>query len=91
MQWSEFCTLISGLMPDTPLGSIIGIRAEKDDETIKNFNPEQRRVYDEWRLKQASLQLQDTEKLNRQMEEMSKMLDFTFGKGTENTQVEEVR
>ena len=35
MTWSEFATLLSGLMPDTPLGQIISIRAEKDLLKIK--------------------------------------------------------
>ena len=43
MTWSEFATLLSGLMPDTPLGQIISIRAEKDKEIIKRFTKDQRR------------------------------------------------
>lgn len=42
MTWSEFATLLSGLMPDTPLGQIISIRAEKDKEVIKRFTKEQK-------------------------------------------------
>ena len=43
MTWSEFATLLSGLMPDTPLGQIISIRAEKDKEIIKRFTKDQKR------------------------------------------------
>lgn len=49
MSWNEFCTLLSGLMPDTPLGRVVSIRAETDPDIIKNFNEEQRRIYNEWR------------------------------------------
>lgn len=35
MSWGEFCSLLSGLMPDTPLGQIVGIRSEKDPKKSK--------------------------------------------------------
>ena len=44
MTWSEFATLLSGLMPDTPLGQIISIRSEKDKEVIKRFTKDQKRI-----------------------------------------------
>ena len=31
MDWIEFTTLLAGIMPDTPLGNIISIRAEDED------------------------------------------------------------
>lgn len=40
-------------MPDTPLGSIVGIRAEKDPEMLKCFNAEQKRIHDEWQSRRA--------------------------------------
>lgn len=48
MSWSEFCSLISGIMPDTPLGQIVSIRAEKDSKRIKEFTKEQKRIRNEW-------------------------------------------
>lgn len=48
MSWSEFCTLLSGLMPETPLGQIVSVRAEKDPKTIAKFSPEQKRIRNEW-------------------------------------------
>ena len=51
MSWNEFCTLLSGLMPDTPLGRVVSIRAETDPDIIKNFNDGQRRIYNEWRAR----------------------------------------
>lgn len=53
MSWSEFCSLLSGIMPDTPLGQIVSIRAEKDSKIIKNFSKEQKRIRNDWRNKQA--------------------------------------
>ena len=53
MTWSEFATLLSGLMPDTPLGQIISIRAEKDKEIIKRFTKEQKRIQSDWKRRQS--------------------------------------
>ena len=51
--WSEFATLLSGLMPDTPLGQIISIRAEKDKEIIKRFTKDQKRIQSDWKRRQS--------------------------------------
>lgn len=48
MSWQEFCSLLSGIMPDTPLGQIVSIRSEKNPKVIKNFTREQQRVRREW-------------------------------------------
>lgn len=53
MTWSEFATLLSGLMPDTPLGQIISIRSEKDKDVIKRFTKEQKRIQNDWRRRQS--------------------------------------
>lgn len=53
MSWSEFATLLSGLMPDTPLGQIISIRAEKDKDVIKRFSKEQKRIQSDWKRRQS--------------------------------------
>ena len=41
MSWDEFCTLLAGLMADTPLGQVVTIRSEDDKEVLKNFTKEQ--------------------------------------------------
>ncbi len=48
MPYSEFCSYLSGLMPDTPLGNIVRIRSEDDKEVLKHFTPEQKRIRSEW-------------------------------------------
>ena len=55
MPWTEFCTLLSGLMHDTPLGQVAAIRAEEDKETLKRFTPEQRRIRAEWRRRAVKM------------------------------------
>lgn len=63
MTWAEFCTLLSGLMPETPLGQVVAIRSEENEDRLKNFTPEQRKIRDEWRIKI----------LNKQHKEVSQM------------------
>lgn len=53
MPWSEFCDLLSGLGPETPLGRIVSIRAEEDKEMLRLFTPEQKRIRSQWRTRQA--------------------------------------
>lgn len=79
MSWSEFSSLLSGLMADTPLGQIVSIRSEKDTKTIKAFNPEQRRIYNEWKSRSASKQLEDSEKLDADMIMIETMFASMFG------------
>jgi hypothetical protein len=52
MSWGEFCTLLSGLGEETPLGKTVNIRAERDPKVIRKFTPEQRRIYYEWKKRQ---------------------------------------
>ena len=48
MSWNEFCSLLTGIMYDTPLGRVVSIRAEKDQKVIKSFNEEEKRIRNEW-------------------------------------------
>lgn len=80
MPWGEFCTLISGLMPDTPLGQIVSIRSETDLDTIRNFTSDQSSIYNKWQSKKALVQLENTEQLDRDMQNLSSMFASMFGK-----------
>lgn len=53
MSWDEFCTLLSGLRYDTPLGNVVSIRSETDKEVIKNFTPQQKRIRNDWARRSA--------------------------------------
>ena len=35
-------------MPETPLGRVVSIRAEKDPKIIKNFTKEQKKIRNDW-------------------------------------------
>ncbi|WP_261313624.1 bacteriophage Gp15 family protein [Paenibacillus sp. DR312] len=79
MPWEEFCTLVGGLMPDTPLGSIVSIRAEQEPKTIKGFNADQRRIYNDWRKRQAVKQLDNPVELDQQMKNLEAAMARAFG------------
>lgn len=53
MKWDEFCDLLSGISPDSPLGRMVQIRLENDKDVLKHFTPTQRKIRSEWRSRQA--------------------------------------
>lgn len=68
MSWSEFCSLLSGLLPETPLGKIVAIRSEKDQKVIKNFTKEQRRIRNDWIIKRNRKLRENPEEYQRKMD-----------------------
>lgn len=81
MPWSEFCTLVAGLMPDTPLGSIVTIRSEKDAKVRRGFSADQRRIYSEWRQRQVKAKLADPETLEQAVKGLEAEFARMFGGG----------
>lgn len=53
MKWVELSALIAGIGPDTPLGRIVSIRAETDKDRIKEFTPDQKSIWSNWRKRLA--------------------------------------
>lgn len=80
MSWNEFCTLLSGLMPDTPLGRVVSIRAETDPDIIKNFNDGQRRIYNEWRARIIRKRRENPEAYKKYVDKFQQFLKDAFGK-----------
>jgi hypothetical protein len=78
ISWSEVSMLISGLLPDTPLGRVIQIRSENDKEQLKHFTPEMKKIRNDWRNRLASDKLKDEDALNRTFDNMEKMLKVLF-------------
>lgn len=76
--WSEVKMLVSGLLPDTPLGKVIQIRSENNKDTLKNFTPEMKKIRSDWRNRQAKDRLKDEDALNKTFENMEKMLKVLF-------------
>lgn len=80
MSWSEFCTLLSGIMSDTPLGKVVETRAEEDKEILKNFTSEQHRIRNEWRSRQLNKQLENMteEDKEKQVKEIQELFAKAF-------------
>lgn len=62
MDFHEFCTLLSGIMPESPLGNIISIRSEEDKDTLKHFSDAQHQIRNEWRDRQTKKLIASTNK-----------------------------
>lgn len=74
MSYDEFCTLLSGLKPDTPLGSIVSIRCETDKDVIKHFTPQQKKIRNDW-AKRNVKKVVDMEQYNNDMKMFEKMFE----------------
>lgn len=79
MPWTEFSTLVAGIMPNTPLGQIVNIRSETNPKIIQNFTPEQRKIYTDWRDKRVKRQLENPKQLEYVMSNLEKTLEKMFG------------
>lgn len=78
MSWSEFCSLLSGIMPDTPLGQIVSIRSEKDSKVIKNFSKEQKRIRNEWLIRAAKKRKENPEENKKYWQGFQQWAKATF-------------
>ncbi len=74
MSWGEFCTLLAGIMPKTPLGEVVNVRSEENKDILKNFTPEQHRIRNEWRNRQVD------DMTNEEKKEKIKELQEIFAK-----------
>lgn len=79
ISWSEFTTLLTGLLPETPLGAIVKIRSEDDPNIVKQFTADQLAIRNKWRERQALRQLDNPEVLKQSMDSLSNMLKNMFG------------
>lgn len=79
MPWSEFTNLVSGLLPETPLGAIVKIRSEDDPKILKQFDADQMAIRNKWRERQALQQLDNPDVLKQSMDNLSNMLKSMFG------------
>lgn len=71
MKWAEFRSLLVGIAPDTALGRIVSIRAEKDKDVLKHFSKEQRRIRNEWMQRRAQgVAPQQTEAVLEQLKQV---------------------
>lgn len=79
MSWGEFCTLLKGIMPETPLGQIISIRSEEDKDTLKNFTKEQHKVRNDWRNRNNPIKNMTTEEKEEEIKKAQEIFAKAFG------------
>lgn len=80
MSWSEFCTLLAGIMPETPLGQVVSIRCENDKEVLKNFTKEQHRIRNEWRSKRTKAVALNKDEAKKQLKMFQEAMKKAFSK-----------
>lgn len=73
MDWVEFTTLLNGLTAETPLGRIIQIRSEDNQDIIDGFTQGEREIYNSWQNKQMELKYK-----NKSKEEVMKDIQNMF-------------
>lgn len=78
MSWNEFCTLLSGLLPDTPLGRIVSIRAEKDPKVLKNFSPDQKKIRNDWQRRKLRKIKENPETYQRYVDQFQAFCKAAF-------------
>lgn len=76
MSWGEFCTMLSGIMPKTPLGQMVSIRSEENEDMLKNFTKEQHKIRNEWRNRQTEEFTESTS--DEEKEQMVKSVQEVF-------------
>lgn len=80
LKYSDWAKMVSGLMDDTPLGRVVGVRSETDQEIIRRFTPEQRAIRQDWERVRAKRILQLPEKeLRQQFAQMEQAMAAMFG------------
>ena len=79
MSWDEFCTLLSGIMPKTPLGQIVSIRAEEDKDILKNFTDDQHRIRNEWRNRNNPINNMTDEEKEKEIRKLQDIFAKAFG------------
>lgn len=80
MSWDEFCTLLSGLLPDTPLGKVVGIRAEKDPKILKTFTKEQKKIRNDWQRRKMQKLREDPAAYKAYVDEFQAFCKAAFSK-----------
>lgn len=80
MSWSEFSTLLAGIMPETPLGQVVSIRSESNKDTLKHFTKEQHRIRNEWRSRTYQAAVMNKDEAAKQVKMFQEAMKKAFGK-----------
>ena len=79
MSWNEFCTLLTGIMPETPLGQIVSIRSEEDKDMLKNFTKEQHKIRNDWRNRVNPIRDMSKEEKEEEIRKVQEIFAKAFG------------
>ncbi|MDB1956861.1 Gp15 family bacteriophage protein [Clostridium tertium] len=79
MSWNEFCTLLTGIMPKTPLGEIVSIRSEEDKDILKNFTKEQHKIRNDWRNRVNPIRDMSEEEKEEEIKKVQEIFAKAFG------------
>ena len=79
VSWDEFRSLLAGLSPETPLGRMVAIRSESDDNVIEHFTTDQKKIWNAWRNRKAENMTQT--EYDQQMIELERMMAALCGGG----------
>ena len=79
MSWNEFCTLLTGIMPKTPLGEIVSIRSEENKDILKNFTKEQHKIRNDWRNKVNPIRDMSDDEKEEETKKVQEMFAKAFG------------
>lgn len=79
VSWDEFRSLLAGLSPETPLGRMVAIRSESDDNVIEHFTADQKKIWNAWRNRKAENMTQT--EYDQQMIKLERMMAALCGGG----------
>ena len=79
MEWREFCTLLSGIMPKTPLGMVVQVRSEEDKDILKHFTPSQKRIRNAWRNHHSPVSEMNEDEKRESMLNFQEVIAKAFG------------
>lgn len=79
MEWREFSILLAGIMPKTPLGMVVQIRAEEDKDILKHFTAEQQNIRNVWRNRHSRITGMSEKEKEQSMKELQNIFAKAFG------------
>lgn len=82
LPYSDWVSLVAGIMENTPLGQTVLIRKENDRERLKHFSKHERNIRNEWRNFRAGQKRdsQSPQDVNHAMEMFENMFREMFSK-----------
>jgi hypothetical protein len=78
MTFTEFCTLLSGIMPKTPLGQMVSIRSEDNEDMLKNYTKEQHEIRNNWRTRNNPVANMTDEEKEEKINEVQELFRNIF-------------